>query len=158
MKNLIAPVALAAVLALTGCSASNTSTAADDSSKPTSAKTEAAPTQAAAKAPDLTGDWKQNNASSDDGWTSATITADTITINFVTDNGDTTSLFWVGTFTPPTDGATPYTWTSTRDKEATDSALLASTDDTKDFTFDKDEISFPVSMAGTTTTVRLSKN
>ncbi len=157
MKRLIAPIALAAVLVLTGCSATNT---ADASAGKTSTPTKAAastPTPDPVVVPDLTGNWKQNNSASDDGWMTATINGNTITANFVTDNGDTTSLFWVGTFAPPTDDKSPYTWTSTRDTAATDSALLASTDPTKDFIYEDGEISFPVSIAGSTATVRLSK-
>jgi hypothetical protein len=157
VKRLIAPVALAAVLALTGCSATNT---ADASAGQTSAPTKTAsstPTPDPVVIPDFTGNWKQNNSASDDGWMTATIDGNTITANFVTDNGDTTSLFWVGTFTPPTDDKSPYTWTSTRDTAATDSALLASTDPTKDFIYENEEISFPVTIAGSTATVRLSK-
>lgn len=157
VTRLIAPVALAAVLVLTGCSATNT---ADASAGETSGPTKTAsstPTPDPVVIPDLTGSWKQNNSASDDGWMTATISDNAITANFVTDNGDTTSLFWVGTFTPPTDDKSPYTWTSTRDTAATDSALLASTDPTKDFIYEKGEISFPVSIAGSTATVRLSK-
>ena len=156
MKKFIAPLALAAVLALTGCSAGQENPAIDTTD---SAVAKSAPTQSPTPeaVPDLIGNWKQNNANGSDGWTSATITANTIIVNFVTDNGDTTSLFWVGTFTPPKDGKSPYTWTSTRDKAATDSALLASTDDTKEFVLDEGEISFPVSISGTTATVRMSK-
>ncbi|OII04035.1 hypothetical protein [Curtobacterium sp. MCBA15_008] len=157
MKRLIAPIALAATLALTGCSATNPADApARDAATP-SKTTTSTPTPKAVVIPDLAGDWKQNNSASDDGWMTAAISGNTITANFVTDNGDTTSLFWVGTFTPPTDDTTRYTWTSTRDTAATDTALLASTDATKDFTYENDEISFPVSIAGSTATVRLSK-
>lgn len=157
MKRLIAPVAMTALLVLAGCSATNT---ADASAGKTSSPTKAAastPTPDPVVIPDLTGNWKQNNSASDDGWMTATIDGNTITANFVTDNGDTTSLFWVGTFTPPTDDKSPYTWTSTRDTAATDSALLASTDPTKDFVYEDGEISFPVSIAGSSATVRLSK-
>ena len=157
MKKLIAPLAVATILALTGCSAAEQAGPAVDSTDSAVAQSAPAPTPTPEAAPDLTGNWKQNNTKSSDGWTAATITGDTITVNFVTDNGDTTSLFWVGTFTPPNDAKSPYTWTSTRDKAATDSALLASTDDTKDFVLDKGEISFPVSISGTTATVRMSK-
>lgn len=71
--------------------------------------------------------------------------------------GDTESIYWVGTFTPPADDASPYTWTSTRDAAATDSAMLASTNDSKDFTFEDGEVSYKASAMGTTTTVRLAK-
>ncbi|ROP64113.1 hypothetical protein [Curtobacterium sp. PhB115] len=155
MKQLIAPIALAAALVLTGCSTPGSTNATSGAE---TTEVAATPTPEPVQIPDLTGAWKQNNTKSDDGWTSATITDDTITVNFVTDGGDTTSLFWVGTYTAPTDDTLPYVWTSTRDKAATDNALLASTDDTKDFTFADDEISFPVSIAGTSTTVRLSKD
>lgn len=159
MKRLIAPLLLVTVLTLTGCSSaspagSSTEAAGDAASAAGAART---PTSEPVVAPDLTGEWKQNNSASDDGWTTATITGDTVTVNFVTDNGDMTSLFWVGTFTAPTDDSTPYTWTSTRDEAATETALLASTDATKEFTYADDEISFPVSIAGSTGTVRLSK-
>lgn len=157
VKRLIAPVAMAALLVLAGCSATDT---ADASAGKTSSPTKPAastPTPDPVVIPDLTGNWKQNNSASDDGWMTATIDGNTITANFVTDNGDTTSLFWVGTFTPPTDDKSPYTWTSTRDTAATDSALLASTDPSKDFIYEDGEISFPVSIAGSSATVRLSK-
>ncbi|MGN6406843.1 MAG: hypothetical protein ACTHMH_00750 [Curtobacterium sp.] len=48
-------------------------------------------------------------------------------------------------------------WTSSRDAAATESALLASTDATKDFSHEDDEISFPVTIAGSTATVRMSR-
>jgi hypothetical protein len=157
MKKLIAPIAVATALMLAGCSADGTSDVAKDAASSSSTVAAATPSPEPVKVPDLAGNWKQNNTKSDDGWTSATVEGETITVNFVTDGGDTTSLFWVGTFTAPTDGSSPYTWTSTRDKAATDTALLASTDDTKVFTYADDEISFPVSIAGTSTTVRLSR-
>ena len=34
-------------------------------------------------------------------WMEAAITADTITIQWVSDNGDTKSLYWKGTYTAP---------------------------------------------------------
>lgn len=66
----------------------------------------------AAPHPDLTGTWKQNNSASDDSFQQATITADTISIEWVTQGGETTSLYWVGTFDAPSDTTQPYNWTS----------------------------------------------
>lgn len=148
-------VTLTAALAMTGCSAitSNTSSSSDLKSD-SSAK----PTKEAPKAPDLTGTWKQSNSHSADSHQEAEITGDVITINWVTDNGDTKSIYWVGTFAAPNDAVTPYKWTSTRDKAATESAMLASQDTTKDFTFQDDAISYSASALGTTTTVKLTKN
>lgn len=112
----------------------------------------------APQAPDLVGAWMQSNSASEDSFQQATITADTITVEWVADGGDTTSIYWVGTFEAPADATEPYTWTSQRDAEATDSALLASTDDTKEFTFEGDTISYKVSALGTTTKVELKKD
>jgi hypothetical protein len=149
MKKLIAPVALAAALALTGCGGSGAAT-------PTGAA-DSKPTEKAAQAPDLSGAWTQSNPSSEKSYQQATITADAITVDWVTDGGNTTSIYWVGSFKAPSSSSGPYTWTSQRDAAATKSALLASTDATKEFTYDGDTISYKVSAMGTTTTVKLKK-
>lgn len=148
MKKLTVCIALAATLALTGCGGEATSPKAATDSK----TVEAAPSVA-----DLTGAWKQDNSNSEDSYQQATITADTITIDWVSDGGDTTSIYWVGTFQAPTTATEPYVWTSQRDAAATDSALMASTDDTKEFTFQDDVISYKVSALGTTITAKLKK-
>lgn len=154
----LASVALITVLALTGCSGSDSPDSSNaDSNSGSSSAPSAEATPEAAAAPDLAGTWKQTNSGSDDAYQAAVITGDTITVNWVSDGGDTESIFWVGTFTPPADDASPYTWTSTRDAAATDSAMLASTDDSKDFTFEDGEVSYKASLMGTTTTVRLEK-
>ncbi|SDL78633.1 hypothetical protein SAMN04487916_11493 [Arthrobacter sp. ov407] len=149
MKKLIAPIALAVALSLTGCGGTATTPASAVDSK----AAEEAP-----KAPELTGAWKQSNSASEKSYQQATIAGDTITVEWVTDAGDTTSAYWVGTFKAPNDASEPYKWTSKRDAAATKSALLASTDDTKEFTYEGDTISYKVSMLGTTKTVKLKKN
>lgn len=148
MKKLTACIALAATLALTGCGGEATSPPAS-----TDAKT----VEVAPKVADLTGAWKQGNSNSDDSYQQATITADTITIDWVSDGGDSTSIYWIGTFQAPTNTTEPYVWTSQRDASATESALMASTDDTKEFTFQNDTISYKVSALGTTITAKLKK-
>lgn len=150
MKKLIAPIALASVLALTGCGGASTAPAGASDSK----AAEAAPKKAA----DLTGAWKQSNPNNEKSYQQATIAADTMTVEWVSDGGSTTSIYWVGTFKAPTDATEPYAWTSQRDVEATKSAMLASGDDTKEFTYKDDTISYKVSALGTTTTVNLKKN
>ncbi|MCP2031214.1 activator of HSP90 ATPase [Okibacterium sp. HSC-33S16] len=152
MKKLVAPLVLALALTLTACSGTQTPPPAADS-----APAEKAPVVEAPKPADLVGSWKQNNAASEDSFQQATITADTITIEWVADGGATTAIYWVGTFQAPTDANEPYVWTSQRDAAATDSALMASTDDTKEFTFEGEEISYPVSALGMTTTVSLAR-
>jgi hypothetical protein len=149
MKKPFAYVALAAVLALTGCGgAGNAPTGAADSKA----------AQEAPKVPDLTGGWKQSNSNSEKSYQQATIAANKMTIEWVTDSGNTTSIYWVGTFARPSDTSEPYDWTSKRDVAATKSALLASTDDTKEFKYEGGTISYKVSALGTTTTVNLKKN
>ena len=107
--------------------------------------------------PDLTGEWKQVNSNSEDSWQAATIDETTITVYWVSDNGDTKSLYWAGTFTAPSTADEPYSWDSENDTEQTSTALLASGDDIKTFTYEDGQISYEVSALGTTTTVRLEK-
>jgi uncharacterized lipoprotein NlpE involved in copper resistance len=148
LKKSIASIALVSVLALTGCGGTGNTAGPADSKA----------TQEAPKVPDLTGSWKQSNPSSEKSYQQATVTADKVTIEWVSDGGNTTSIYWVGTFTGPTSATEPYTWTSTRDVEATKSALLASSDATKEFKYEGGTISYKVSALGTTTTVNLKKN
>lgn len=143
---LLASIALVGI-GLTGCSA------------PTASNGEApavTQTTEAAKPADLVGDWKQSNSQSSDSYQQATITASTIEIYWVSDGGNTTSLYWAGTYTPPTEEGS-FVWTSTNDTSKTDGALLASGDATKDFSFDGSQISYEVSALGTTTTVKLER-
>ncbi|AOX64813.1 hypothetical protein BJK06_02605 [Curtobacterium sp. BH-2-1-1] len=158
-KALVAVAAAGAIVVLlAGCSTLSTSEKTPEAVRATGASSPTpSPTPEAVKPPELAGEWKQNNSASADGWMTATITANTITANFVTNGGDTTSLFWAGSFTPPSDDSSPYVWTSSRDEAATESALLASTDATKDFSYEDSEISFPVTIAGSTATVRMSR-
>lgn len=155
MKKLLAPVALAAVLALTGCGAADTPSTGAAGTKGAEA-TETAET--APQIPDLTGVWKSAVSESGDSYQQATITADTLTVDWVSDGGDTTSIFWIGTFVAPVDDTEPYMWTSQRDVEATQSALLASTEDAKEFTYEDGAIKYQVSMMGTSKIVKLTKD
>lgn len=159
IMNKFTPFALAlaitAAFALTGCSSTPDTAPAPSAKSTTSAA--AQPTKEPAKPADLAGTWKQTNSSAADSYQEAEISGDVITINWVADNGDTKSIYWVGSFTAPAAATTPYQWTSTRDQAATESAMLASTDDTKDFTFQDDTISYTASALGTTTTIKLKK-
>ena len=106
--------------------------------------------------PDLTGTWKQTNSASEDSYQEASISGDIIEINWVSDGGDTTSLYWYGTFEAPTvPGA--YEWESVADHDKTDFALLASQDDTKVIHYEDGVLSYSASLMGTTTTVKLEK-
>ena len=124
---------------------------------PASGGSAAAASSSAPAAPDLTGDWKQVNAASEDSYQVATIQGDTIEIYWVTESADTKSLYWAGTFGAPETADEPYTWESANDTEKTGSALLASGDETKTFTYQDGQISYDVSAMGMTQTVRLEK-
>lgn len=107
--------------------------------------------------PDLIGEWKQENSKSDDSYQAATITGDTITIYWVSDNGDTKSLYWAGSFDAPTTTNEPYSWDSKNDHSKTENSLLASGDDTKTITYQNGILSYEASAMGTTTVVKLKK-
>lgn len=137
---------MAAIMALTICACGNAPTNGDSSQTPEPASP-----------PDLTGEWKQVNSNSDDAWQAATISGSEIIVNWVSDNGDTKSLYWAGTFVAPTTADEPYSWDSQNDKEQTSTALLASGDDIKTFTYADGQLSYEASALGTTMTIRMEK-
>ena len=145
-RNLIAAVmAGMLVLGMCACGASGSGTVAAQSQ------------EAVAEQPaDLIGSWKQTNSSSEDSAMEATITEDTIEINWV--SSDSTSLYWKGTYEAPTE-AGDWKWTSDGDRETMQSALLASQDSSKEFSYsaDDEELIFEASALGTTATIRMSK-
>ena len=106
---------------------------------------------------DLTGEWKQVNGNSEDNYQRAIIQDGQIEIHWVFESDDSESLYWVGTYVAPETVEEPYTWDSENDKEKTGSALLASGDDTKTFTYEDGQLSYSVSAMGNTQTVKLEK-
>lgn len=110
------------------------------------------------KAPlSLEGDWKQSNSKAEDAWMEAEIADGAISIDWVSDNGDTKSVYWVGTFPAPDTTEDAYDFASERDKAATDAALMASTADTKEFEYKDGVLSCEVSALGTTTVVKFER-
>lgn len=101
---------------------------------------------------DLAGTWKVEG-SDPDSWQELTISGDVMTIGWVSDGGDTRALYWAGTYPAPTEPSDTWSWTSENDHEQTDTALMASSDETKDFEFDGEQISYSVSALGITKTV-----
>ena len=70
---------------------------------------------------------------------------------------DTKSLYWKGTYQAPA-AAGDWKWTSQGDTETMASALLASQDATKDFTYSEaDGVSWETTALGTTITVKTAK-
>lgn len=106
---------------------------------------------------DLTGEWKQVNSNSEDAWQSAIIQDGKIIINWVSDNGDSESLYWEGSYVAPTEYSEAYSWDSVNQRDKDKISLLASDDDTKTITYENGQLSYKVGMMGTTTTVRLEK-
>lgn len=94
------------------------------------------------KIPDLKGEWKQKNSKSNDSYQAATISDETITIYWISDNGDTKSLYWAGSFVAPKTAEEPYSWNSKNDHSKTETAMLASNDDTKAITYENGQLSY----------------
>lgn len=113
------------------------------------------PVEEAPEPVDLTGEWTQTNANSEDSFQTATITGDTIEVFW--NAPDMQALYWAGTVEVPEDGSTSFTWDSLNDTAKTESALMASGDATKTFTVKDGEISYDVTAMGTTMTVRLAQ-
>ncbi|MFJ4223691.1 hypothetical protein [Microbacterium sp. NPDC089695] len=150
----LATIALLGLLGL-GTVACSTAPEPAGSSGDASSSTPGAVEEEAPKPVDLTGEWKQTNSNDPESFQSATITADTIVVSW--NATDTKSLYWVGTVTVPEDGSTTFTFDSVNDTSQTDSAMLASGDPTKTFTYADGELSYEVTALGTTMTVRLAK-
>ncbi|GEL94498.1 DUF5067 domain-containing protein [Cellulomonas composti] len=147
----IALVALLGLAGLAGCSDSGSGGGGDGSSSAENSES------AAPAAPvDLTGEWEQSNDAGDGSAHAATIVSDTITIYWVSDD-DSKSLYWAGTVDVPQDAGDSFTWDSVNDKSKTDSALLASGDDTKTFAYEDGIISYETSALGQTWTVELKQ-
>lgn len=108
--------------------------------------------------PDLLGEWKQTNNQSEESYHSATISGDVIEIYWDSSDGETKALYWTGSFIAPSTADEPYTWDSVNDREKTDNALLASSDDTKTFMYQNGVLSYEASALGVTTTVKLEKS
>ena len=135
--------------------AASSLTACSSATSPSASETTTQQTEEPPQPPDLTGEWVQVNSESEDTYHVATITEDTITINWVMP--DTKALYWAGTFEAPTTADEPYTWDSANDTEQTSTALLASSDATKTITYENGQISYEASAMGVTTTVKLEK-
>ena len=104
---------------------------------------------------DLTGTWKQSNSNSNDSYFEATIENDVIEINIISE--DSKALYWSGSYEKPTSSGKQYKWTSNANKEKLESSLFGSTDDTKDFNYSNNILSYEASMMGTTTTIKMEK-
>lgn len=146
-KLVIAMLSLSLAVSFTACGGTNQKTATKQTGKSTEIESE--------KPTDLTGTWK--TPEEDGSWQEATITPDKIEINWVSDNGNTKSVYWIGSYDAPTESVSEYSWTSNNDKDATANALLASPDDTKEFKYKDGEITYEASALGVTKVVHMKK-
>lgn len=105
----------------------------------------------------LNGEWKQVNSATEGSYQTATIKDGEIEIYWESDNGDTKSLYWAGTYIAPTEYSDIYKWDSENDFEKTEKSLLSSSDEKKTITYENNELSYDVTALGVTTTVRLEK-
>ena len=137
------------VISLSGCSSSPK---AEITTLPAVPSVTEAPAASATETADTSesfdGTW-----TNDDGSFLADISAGVIVINLVTD--DSESLYWKGTF--PTVAENNTAFVSDGDVEAMYASLFGSQDETKEFMYEDGVIKFDMSMAGTTTHVRLAQ-
>lgn len=116
---------------------------------------------AKAEPADLTGIWVAEHETDASSYMTATIDSDSIHVYFYTPDGETSALYWSGTYvapTEPTEEGAEYTWTSEANHDETDKALLASSDDTKQFTYKDGDLSFPISMMGVQSTIHMKRS
>ncbi len=144
-KKLLA-VAFISLIALTGCTAPATESPAG--------KTEAPAEETQPITVNLDGEWEQSNKNDENNYQVATIQDGVITVNWVAP--DAKSLYWVGT-APVTADSDTFIWTSEGDIESMSTALLASQDSTKEFSYDNGVIRYEVTAMGMTIAVHLEK-
>lgn len=106
-------------------------------------------------APDLTGTWMQDEHDKTT-YFHATIQDDTIELRLHMEDG-TDALCWAGTYIAPETDAEPYVWTSENDMSHPDRGLLASTSETKDFTYENGQLSCTVTVMGQEGTLIMDK-
>lgn len=97
------------------------------------------------------------NSNSDDSRQVLRIMDGVIEVYWFAESDQTLALYWAGSFDAPTDSTEPYSWDSENDKSRTGTALLASGDDKKTFTYENGKLSYSVSLMGETTTVEAEK-
>lgn len=102
----------------------------------------------------LIGNWVQEDADPD-SYQAGYISDNRIEVFWITDGGNSSSLYWSGTYDAPTEATETYSWKSKNDTSRTGNALLASGDDEKEFSYSSGKLSYSVSFMGTTKTVAL---
>lgn len=146
------------VFLLAGCSAPAEPAATDAQNATQSENAAAELAQEEAPEPiDLTGEWIQKNSGDAQSYQAATIADGVISIDWFNDAEQSRAVYWVGTYEAPADAASSFSWDSVNDHSKTENALLASSDDTKTFTYVDGVLSYDVTAMGVTKTVELEK-
>ena len=99
----------------------------------------------------LDGYWKE--ISQNETWHEAVIQNGIIEINWV--SSDMNALYWRGTYVPPNNSVSDYSWTSNNIIPEDEFNMLASNDKTKIFTYNDEILSYSASAMGVTKTVKL---
>ncbi|MEV5071932.1 hypothetical protein MRBLMI12_003582 [Microbacterium sp. LMI12-1-1.1] len=73
------------------------------------------------------------------------------------DADSTKAVYWVGTYTAPTEDTDTYSWESQADAAALGNALLASQDPTKTVSYSNGMLSYELTAMGVTVTVEMQR-
>ena len=99
MRRYLSLTVAATLLALTACGTSDSGQSASDSAQNSQSQSASSERET----PDYLGTWKQKGANGEEGedtWLEASITADTIRVDWVMESGADRMLFWSGSFDP----------------------------------------------------------
>lgn len=109
---------------------------------------------AAASPVSMIGTWTQTNTEG----TTATAVISNGKISIQISDGDTSGLYWTGTFPVSSITSQSFSVTSTGDTAEMETSLLASEAKTKTFTYNNGVLSYEFSILGTTTTIHLQRS
>lgn len=154
MKKLIVSVILVMAIGLTACGSESTQTSSSGWEQVDSAESIEAATEDVTVDPlNLSGQWvsQVNNGSS----MAAYIGDGGISVFWILDGDDTPWTYWVGTYDAPETDEDSYSWTSTN--TYTGNGLMASSDDTKDFSYRDGTLTYNVSFQGDTYSVDMTR-
>lgn len=162
MKKKKISIILVAALLLSGCSKSagnETEQSTAETIAEVQSNTDTVESEVTAEKTelDLHGNWIQEGYETKESYMTASITDDVIEIYWYMDGGNTVALYWSGSFIE-SDNNDDYTWDSVNDKEKTGMSLMASSDETKTFSYSDGKISYSQSALGVTTTIYLIPN
>lgn len=102
----------------------------------------------------FSGEWRQVN-SSPDGWMTASISGESIQVDLR--GRDSTTLFWMGTFHTNKKPVGKFKVVSLGDQDAMASAIFASTEKRKTFSYNNGVLSFVFSMGKSSAVIHMKK-